>query len=64
MLEVKLTGYDSNFINSPLWSEEKEISFYSANEDLDSSRFETEGYTEIVKKKFTNTLKDNKEFRN
>ena len=49
-LKLNLTGYDSNFINSPLWSEEKEISFYSANEDLDSSCFETEGYTEIVKK--------------
>ncbi len=61
-LKFNLNGFDSNYINVPLWSEEKEISFYSANEDLDSSCFETEGYTEIVKKNALTLSKIIKDF--
>ncbi len=50
-LKLNLNSFEGKYINNPLWSEEKEISFYSANEDLDSSCFETEDYTEIIKKK-------------
>ncbi len=52
--------------NLPLWNEEKEILFYAANELHDSSCFETEDYTHIIKKKtstlneiFSNLLKEN-----
>tara|TARA_B100001559_G_C16500862_1_gene623251 strand:+ start:2082 stop:2978 length:897 start_codon:yes stop_codon:yes gene_type:complete len=39
--------------NLPLWNEEKEIDFYAANDLHDSSCFETEDYTHIIKKKTT-----------
>ena len=50
-LEMNLKGYNSSFLNSPLWKEETLIPFYSANEELDSSCFETEDYTHVIEKK-------------
>ena len=49
-LKLNLEGYDSDFLNNPLWKEEKALPFYSANEELDSSCFETEDYTQIIEK--------------
>ncbi|MEK9627525.1 MAG: FkbM family methyltransferase [Nitrospinota bacterium] len=50
-LKLNLKGYNSTFLNNPLWKEEKQITFYSANEELDSSCFETEDYTHVTEKK-------------
>ena len=49
--QLNLKGYNSKFLNNPLWKEEKQITFYSANEELDSSCFETEDYTHVTEKK-------------
>ncbi len=56
--------------NLALWNEIKEISFYAANELHDSSCFEIEDYTHIIKKKtstldevFKNQINDLKEIK-
>jgi len=50
-LKLNLNNYRGSFLNNPLWYEEKLLSFYSANEELDSSCFETEDYTHVLIKK-------------
>ena len=50
-LKLNLEGHNSTFLNNPMWKEETQIPFYSANEELDSSCFETEDYTHIIQKK-------------
>lgn len=54
-MKKNVTSPNFQAYNLPLWNEEKEISFYAANELHDSSCFETENYTHITKKK-TSTL--------
>ena len=54
-MKKNLINFKFNSYNIPLWKEEKEIPFYSANNMHDSSCFEIENYTHVTKKK-TSTL--------
>lgn len=56
-LKLNLADCESEFLDCPLWSEKKQITFYSTNELHDSSCFETRDYTDTTEKT-ASTLSD------